>query len=94
MGYTYGYQILYMMFLIIFMFISFHYSHFLLPGATLSAPSYFNAQSLQDGQVSYHSIGEVGGDFKSFSLGKFRALFGLRSFTIRKESYNKVKCPH
>ncbi|KAK1388453.1 FH2 domain-containing protein [Heracleum sosnowskyi] len=88
------FKILYMIFLIIFIFISFHYSHFLFPGATLSAPSYFNGQSLQEGgRGSYLPIRKVGEEIRSFNLGRFRALLGLSSFSIRKESYYKAKCP-
>ncbi|WOH04601.1 hypothetical protein DCAR_0624012 [Daucus carota subsp. sativus] len=90
----YGYQILCMMFLIIFMFISLHFSHFLIPGAILNAPSYFDIRSLHGGgKGSYHPTRNAGEDTKSLNLGKFRALLGLRSFSIRKESYYKAKCP-
>ncbi|KAL8109351.1 formin-like protein 11 [Apium graveolens] len=83
----YGYKIILMIFLMIFMFISFH---FLFPSAILNEPSFFDVQSLQGGKQSYR-IREVGGENVGLSFGKFRALLGLRSFTTRKDLFNRAK---
>ncbi|KAL1833464.1 hypothetical protein ACET3Z_003115 [Daucus carota] len=83
----YGYQIIHMIFLIIFLLISFH---FLFPGAVLNGPSFFDVRSLQDGEKIYH-IRKVGGENIGLSFGKFRALLGRRSFMTRKESNYKAK---